>query len=138
MDTTQQNDLGDVSQSLDPRSPLVSPPKTSEDTASIAIAPAHKPKIYCTVNGGSPEWWNAIAIAEDGTSLASHICSSIAWARHDMGVDNDVMGKHEAYRAHYPDGYEMVWVHPDEMREQIKAKCGPMYDVYLKNKPQGK
>lgn len=98
------------------------------------VSDAHKPKIYCTVNGGREEWWNAIAIAEDGTPLAGHICSAIAWAKHDLGVDNDVMGKHKLYKAHYPDGYEMVWVHPDEMRAQIQAQSGPMYEVYLKNK----
>lgn len=134
-------DEGDAAEDGGPGSPLQV--IGTEDgsfglSTAIPIAPTRKPKIYCTVNGGSEGWWNAIAIAEDGTPLAGHICSAIAWARHDLGVDNDTMGKHKHYRAYYPDGYEMVWVRPDEMRAQIQAQNGPMYEVYLRNKDQAR
>lgn len=48
------------------------------------------------------------AIAEDGTALGGHLSSNEGFARHDMGVTSD--WKHEGYRAHYPAGFEVVWV----------------------------
>lgn len=90
--------------------------------------------IYATVNGGSDGWWNAIAICECGSALAGHISSTHGWAKHDMGLDNDVMKQHAKYRAHCPDGYKLVWVGSDELRSQIKNKAGVMHDVLLRHK----
>lgn len=67
-----------------------------------------KPKIYAFVNGGSDDWWNMAALSEDGIFLAGHVCSHPVYGQHDMGVTSD--WKHEYYRAHYPDGYEVIWV----------------------------
>jgi len=49
-----------------------------------------------------------VAIAEDGTFLAGHYCT-LGFQRHDMGLDGSTW-KHELYRDHYPDGYELIWV----------------------------
>ncbi len=69
------------------------------------------PVIYGLVNGGSPGWLSALAIAEDGTSLAGHICSAEGYVPADLGVlDGTSPDKHAVYRAHYPDGYRMEFV----------------------------
>lgn len=68
-----------------------------------------KPRIYCWVNSGhGTDMQVVVALAEDGTCLASHMSSSEGWARHDIGVTSG--WKHEHYSEHYPDGFEMVWV----------------------------
>jgi hypothetical protein len=70
-------------------------------------------KIFCFINGGSPGWYNVAALAEDGYCLAGHLSSSEGWAKHDIGIGSD--WKHEQYKAHYPDGYELVWLNDDEL-----------------------
>jgi hypothetical protein len=66
------------------------------------------PKIYCFINGGIPGLLDVIAMAEDGTYLAGHGSSNEGWARHDIGISSD--WKHDRYREHYPDGYDLVWL----------------------------
>lgn len=48
------------------------------------------------------------ALSEDGTGIAEHLSSSVTFAKHDMGLTSD--WKHEYYREHAPDGYELVWI----------------------------
>lgn len=68
-----------------------------------------RPKIFCWVNSGKgTDWQNVMAMAEDGTYLAGHLSSSEHFAKHDIGLTSD--WKHDAYKKHYPDGYELVWV----------------------------
>lgn len=52
----------------------------------------------------------ARAIAEDGTVLAGHICEGEDGAKRDLGLTSE--RSHDKYRAHYPDGYEIVWSPP--------------------------
>jgi len=69
-----------------------------------------KPKIYVFVAGpafGGPDVL-CNALAEDGHVLAQHVSSSAEWGQHDMGLTGT--WKHDKYRAHYPDGYELVWL----------------------------
>jgi hypothetical protein len=69
-----------------------------------------KPKIFVWVNSGhGSDWQVGMALAEDGTFLASHVSSCRDWFRHDMGVFPDGW-KHDVYRKYYPDGYEVVEV----------------------------
>lgn len=70
------------------------------------------PVIYGFNNGGSPGWWAAVAIAEDGHALGSHLCSDEGFMYHDLGiVEGSRPDRHENdYRAHYPDGYRMDFV----------------------------
>ena len=49
------------------------------------------------------------ALCECGEPVASHVSSSLDWARHDLGYENSTW-KHERYAEHCPDGYELVWV----------------------------
>lgn len=74
------------------------------------------PKIYCFVNSGhGTDWQCGMAMAEDGTCLAEHVSSHVEWAKHDLGIGSD--WKHDAYRAHYPDGYELVWLDEAELKQ---------------------
>lgn len=72
---------------------------------------AELPVIYGFNNGGSSGWLQGVLLAEDGTPLGGHICSSEGYMPHDLGV---LVGtrpdRHEAFRAHYPDGYRMAFV----------------------------
>jgi hypothetical protein len=53
----------------------------------------------------------AYAIAEDGTKLGSHLCSSDYYVPGDLGmIDGARPDRHETYRAHYPAGYRCEFV----------------------------
>lgn len=78
-----------------------------------------KPAIFCMLNGGSPEWWNVTAFAEDGEGLAGHICSSPVYFHHDLGLTSD--WKHDKYAEKYPDGYRLVWVERDDVVNRTAA-----------------
>lgn len=80
----------------------------------------NKKKIYCFNNGGSPGWYKALAVAEDGTVLAGHICSHESFMRHDLGMDST--WKHENYNKHYGEGnWELEWVSNPRNHEGLKA-----------------
>ncbi|MGG4266505.1 hypothetical protein [Peribacillus simplex] len=73
-----------------------------------------KPKIYCFINGGTDYFLNVAALAEDGNHLAGHASSNGYFAKHDIGIESD--WKHELYKKHYPNGYELVWL--DEYEDE--------------------
>lgn len=82
----------------------------------------NKKKIYCFNNGGSRDWYEAVAIAEDGTVLAGHICSHESFMRHDLGIDST--WKHESYNAHYGEGnWELEWISDPRNHEGLQAAC---------------
>lgn len=70
------------------------------------------PVIYGFNNGGSPGWFNALAIAEDGACLGGHLCSHEAYMEGDLGVlEGSRKDRHENdYQKHYPEGYRMEFV----------------------------
>lgn len=69
------------------------------------------PVIYGFNNGGSAGLLHAQLIAEDGTALGSHCCSSEGYMPHDLGcLDGARADRHETFRQHYPDGYRMEFV----------------------------
>lgn len=47
-------------------------------------------------------------MAEDGYVLSSYLSSDEEWLRHDLGLTSSQ--KHPDYKAHYPDGYDLVWL----------------------------
>ncbi len=47
-----------------------------------------------------------VALAEDGTGLAQHLSSNTNWARYDLTQPEHLT----TYAAHYPTGYELVWL----------------------------
>lgn len=69
------------------------------------------PTIYGFNNGGSPGWFSALLIAEDGTELGGHVCSSEAYMPHDLGIlEGTRLDRHDKFREHYPNGYRMQFV----------------------------
>jgi len=69
------------------------------------------PVIYGFNNGGPSCLLSAVLIAQDGTELGNHFCSSEGYMRHDLGILEGVRDdRHETFRAHYPDGYCMDFV----------------------------
>jgi len=86
------------------------------DRAYAVFNPENKPVeelpvIYVFNNGGSTGWMSAVLIAQDGTPLGSHCCSSEAYMRHDLGIlEGTGPDRHEDFRKHYPGGYRMDFV----------------------------
>jgi hypothetical protein len=70
------------------------------------------PVIYGFNNGGSPRWFHATLIAEDGTALGGHLCSHECYMRSDLGILQGTRpDRHEKdFQKHYPDGYRMDFV----------------------------
>lgn len=76
------------------------------------------PTIYGFNNGGSYGFMDACLIAEDGTPLGGHICSSEGFMYGDLGILSGYRSdRHETFRAHYPDGYRMDFVPYDDVKE---------------------
>lgn len=74
------------------------------------------PVIYGFNNGGSPGWFSAVLLAEDGTGLGSHICSHEGYMEHDLGIlEGTRPDRHERFREHYPDGYRMEFISFDNV-----------------------
>lgn len=76
-------------------------------------------KIYCFNNGGMPGLYSIMAICEDGHVLAQHASSTNSWGMHDIGITSD--WKHDRYREHCPDGYELEWVVKPKKHEGLMA-----------------
>jgi len=75
------------------------------------------PVIYGFNNGGPSYFLSAVLLAEDGTGLGSHACSSEAYMRADLGIlEGSRPDRHETFRAHYPDGYRMEFVGMSDVR----------------------
>jgi hypothetical protein len=69
------------------------------------------PVIYGFNNGGSPGFMYAQLIAEDGTGMGSHLCSSEGYMPGDLGcLEGTRPDRHEGFRKHYPCGYRMEFV----------------------------
>ena len=74
------------------------------------------PIIYGFNNGGEPGWMSACLLAEDGTALGGHICSSEAYMYHDLGIlEGTRPDRHEDFKIHYPDGYRMDFVKGEDV-----------------------
>lgn len=74
------------------------------------------PVIYGFNNGGSPGWYSAVLLAEDGTVLGGHLCSHEGYMRHDLGcIEGSRPDRHEGFRQHYPDGYRMAFIGEDDV-----------------------
>lgn len=83
------------------------------------------PVIYGFNNGGNSVWgFEGTLIAQDGTYLGGHLCSSEAYMPADLGVlEGTSPSRHETFRAHYPDGYRMEFVGYDAIdgHDRLKA-----------------
>lgn len=78
---------------------------------------AELPVIYGFNNGGERGWMQAVLLAEDGTGLGGHCCSSEAYMPADLGIlEGTREDRHEEFRAHYPDGYRMEFIRGSEVK----------------------
>ena len=76
------------------------------------------PWIYGFNNGGSPGWYSAQLISQDGHWLGSHVCSDEGYMPADLGIlEGTQLDRHEEFRQHYPNGYRMVFVPYHRVRE---------------------
>jgi hypothetical protein len=74
------------------------------------------PVIYGFNNGGSPRWYSAVLLADDGTPLGGHLCSHEGYMPHDLGIlEGARPDRHEHFRQHYPDGYRMQFIPSDQV-----------------------
>lgn len=70
--------------------------------------------VFSNVRGGGDGI--CYAMAEDGNVLGAHWCSHEGYARMDLGVNEGSRpDRHETYKEHYPDGYEMIFVPASEV-----------------------
>lgn len=77
-------------------------------------------KIFVFINGGrGTDWIQGLAMHEDGTVLAQHVSSNETWFEHDMGLNSD--WKHEHYREHCPNGFELMHVEDPKNHEGLMA-----------------
>lgn len=60
-----------------------------------------------------------IALCEDGHCLAQHLSSNEGFAKHDIGLTSD--WKHDNYKEHCPDGYELIWLDEPQDSKEIDA-----------------
>ena len=76
------------------------------------------PVIYGFNNGGHTSFLSAVLLAEDGTGLGGHLCSSEAYMLHDLGIlEGTRPDRHETFREHYPDGYRMEFVSGADVKD---------------------
>lgn len=105
------------------------------------LAEEQLPYIYGFNNGGSPGWYTAVALSEDGYGLGSHICSDEYFMCHDLGMyDGTRPDRHEgSYQKHYPNGYRMLFVYSDEAKEHegLQKALKLARDIYEKEKANG-
>jgi len=81
------------------------------------------PTIMAFINVGSPGWFKALAISEDGVVLGAHICSADYYVPNDLGVIRGTRpDRHEKYRNHYPGGYRMEHVRSAEIEAHEKLQ----------------
>lgn len=81
------------------------------------------PIIYGFNNGGSIGMLSACLVAEDGTGLGSHACSSEGYMEHDLGIlEGTRADRHETFKKHYPNGYRMEFVGYGEAKEHKGLK----------------
>ena len=81
------------------------------------------PTIYGFNNGGSDSWYTGQLIAEDGTGLGSHICSSEGYMFGDLGIlEGTREDRHQDFKKHYPNGYRMEFVSSNNVKSHKKLR----------------
>lgn len=82
---------------------------------------AELPVIYGFNNGGNTSNWMGCLIAEDGTPLGTHVCSSESFMLDDLGIlEGTGHWRHEEFKKHYPDGYVMEFVSLEDVETHVK------------------
>ena len=89
------------------------------------------PVIYGFNNGGSHQMLSGVLLAEDGTGLGDHCCSSESYMRHDLGIlDGTRPDRHEDFQKHYPDGYRMDFVPLDIVKAATHEGLESAYKLH--------
>ena len=110
-----------------------------EDKGYAVYNPKNKdikelPIIYGFNNGGSPGWYHAQLLAEDGVALGSHLCSAECYMLDDLGIlEGTREDRHEDFKKHYPDGYRMDFI----SKASVKDHEG-LAEAYRKNQELSK
>lgn len=95
-------------------------------------------KIYCFSNAVGGGDGIAYAMADDGTVLGSHLCSSEYYVPHDLGViEGTRLDRHEGYKKHFPNGYEMEFVPSRDVKEHKGLKEAFRLNQLLSGKGEG-
>ena len=85
------------------------------------------PTIYGFNNGSAMggHFHQALALAEDGTVLGSHLCSSEGFMPGDLGLTPTSRreDRKEHYRSHYPNGYRTEFVAYEDVDEHVKLRA---------------
>lgn len=79
------------------------------------------PVIWGFNNGGHQDMWTGVLLAEDGTSLGSHLCSAEGYMYADLGILAKCReDRHEQdFKKHYPQGYRMDFVPRAETKRHV-------------------
>jgi len=94
------------------------------------------PIIYGFNNGGRPGFYSAQLIAEDGTTLGGHLCSSEAYMPHDLGIlEGTREDRHETFKKHYPNGYRMEFIPFEEVKNHVGLDEAYKKNQLIKEKP---
>lgn len=95
------------------------------------------PIIYGFNNGGGGGLMMAQLIAEDGTELGGHACSSEGFMLRDLGILKGTRDdRHETFKKHCPDGYRMDFVSYDEVDEHEALQKA--FKLNKENNPKAK
>lgn len=79
-----------------------------------------KHEIYCFNNGGPYGYMIAVALADDGVCIASHLCTNEHYMPHDLGMMGSTW-KHDLYDAHFGKGnWELVWIDDPRTDERVQ------------------
>jgi len=84
------------------------------------------PKVYLVVIGRSGNDVIGCALAEDGEPLGSHLSSSEGWLKADLESEHH----QEAYKEHYPNGYEMEFVSKPKEHEGYQKALKLNHEKY--------
>lgn len=79
-----------------------------------------KPIIFVFCNACAKQWHSIVALAEDGTGLAGHLCSDHAYIGHDMGFTS--AWKHDLYDKHYPGGWQLTYVDAEDIEVHARLR----------------
>lgn len=113
--------------------------KVWNDTHCVAFNPHNKPvedlpTIWCFNNGGSPGFFDAVALAENGDVLGGHLCSHEGFIPGDLGAHvGHRLDRHEnQYSKCYPDGYKMHFIPSSELENHqgINDACKKHQEKY--------
>lgn len=93
------------------------------------------PFIYGFNNGGQVGFMHAQLLAQDGTPLGSHLCSSESFMYADLGIyEGTRPDRHEHFKEHYPDGYRMDFISYEDVNNHEGLQAAFELNKLLKSK----